>query len=110
MTMTLWYPNRAQWWVIGGIYVVALLVSVEWTSRALETRLLTEKERMQAQLEKLKVDHELSSPPTEQTVWVERFDPSMSTGGLLTFLVIGGGLAVWRLQGKAGQHGPTKEA
>jgi len=100
--MRIWYPNRAQWWVIWGVYVTALLVSVDWTSRTLETRLLTEKERMDAQLEKLKIEREFAAAPTEGTFWVERFDPSMSPESLLAFLVIGGALAVWRLQTHAG--------
>jgi hypothetical protein len=36
--MKLWFPNQRQGWVILGVYLVALLVCVEWTSSSYETR------------------------------------------------------------------------
>ena len=61
--MKLWNPSRAQWWIIWGVYVVALLISVDWDFPG----------------------------------YLDQ------TATLVTFLVIGGALAVWRLQGNTSQ-------
>ena len=108
----MWYPNRAQWWVIWGVYVAALLVSVDWTYSTTEMRAPTTDESIQEKLaeaevnlasplEKIDLQNELSRLRSKRRVSVERFEPSLDTAALVTFLVIGGGLTIWRLQRKA---------
>jgi hypothetical protein len=124
--MRLWYPNTWQWRVIFAVYVAAFLVSVDWTSPAVERRPLTTEERREQwnrraerrlridreldderfdwstrqarRNHRLRTDPMLSSPlQTEREILIERFDPQMSSHTFLLFLVIGGMLAVWKL-------------
>lgn len=78
--MKLWYPSRAQWWVIWAVYVIALLASVDWTSPG-----------------------PLFAPPGPGFHFARRgpdqFDPSMSSAAIVTHAVVGGALAIWWLQG-----------
>lgn len=118
--MKLWHPNRVQWCVIVAVYIVDLLVSVKWTSSTTQTRKPTADEVIQVgqrllqltaalrettdTFEKFKIEREISSLPTNRSDYIElseQFDPSIPMERFLIFLVVGGALVVWHLQGRA---------
>jgi hypothetical protein len=57
------------------------------------------RQRLDLERKEADLEREISIPLPEHRVSIEELDPSLPLSGILTFLVIGGGLAVWRAQG-----------
>lgn len=115
-----WHPNNLQWKVIWAVYVLTLVLSVDWTETRTRTRPLTFDERIALEAkESVAVanirqrygrDSEIriALDPTVRDIRrqlrvghstvVTELSPSSRPSTLIVFLVIGGGLLVWGLQ------------
>jgi hypothetical protein len=111
----MWQPNRAQWLVIWSVYVLVILVTVDWTQRSLERRpptvdealseslLKLEENVQQDPFKKVEIRRKLTWSETGRDHYVKRFDPSVDTASVILLLLAGGLLTVWRLQDRARQ-------